>query len=585
MTSAHPSTYPSKSCPVCGSSIPEQAPGGFCTACLLRDAVTAAPAPATGAPSIDAVAAAFPNLKIEGLIGQGGMGFVYKAVQTNLERSVALKILAPELGLDATFAERFSREARMLGKLNHPNIVTIHETGQSGGFYYLLMEYVEGVNLRQAMKLGKFTPEQALAIVPGICDALQAAHNQGIWHRDIKPENILLDAQGQVKIADFGIARLVGDSGENFTLTRTGAVLGSAAYMSPEQHETPHDVDHRADIYSLGVVFYEMLTGELPLGRFKAPSSKSEVDARIDEIVFRTLEKERELRQQSAAELKTEVASASAHGFKAPKGPAEVPKRSSAYPKALRWLGAALLLCAVYATAHYFIRSRKPTAETWSYTLRKLTTKMALELPEKLPKTNDGSNLTSTVENGVFTVQGPRLAARRMMSMLRAVEQTLMDSGHEIAPALTLNMMHSNTHAEFIATGFKKVLENEKVSAPQLSRALSSHVWEWEKVSYTEHGEGFTKTLEVTVPCSDTPEKPLNFTISGWGTRIGKLQHLTSISPWIIDEAKTLSAEPFPEDNNAQAKPSAGGADPAKKGQNEKSAPSTSEKAKARTAP
>jgi serine/threonine protein kinase len=157
------------------------------------------------------------------------------------------------------------------------------------------------------MRAGRFKPEQALAIVPGICDALQAAHAQGIWHRDIKPENILLDKEGKVKIADFGIARIVGDPQRDFTLTRTGNALGSISYMAPEQHEKPHDVDHRADIYSLGVVIYEMLTGELPLGRFPAPSQKAAVDARIDEIVFKTLEKERGLRQQSANEVKTDV--------------------------------------------------------------------------------------------------------------------------------------------------------------------------------------------------------------------------------------------------------------------------------------
>nr|WP_255518971.1 serine/threonine-protein kinase [Luteolibacter marinus] len=245
------------------------------------------------------------------MIGQGGMGFVYQVRQPALDRTVALKILAPELGRDPAFAERFAREARTLGKLNHPNIVAVHEHGESGGFFYLVMEYVDGVNLHQAMRAGRFTPEQALAIVPPLCDALQAAHAQGIWHRDIKPENILLDREGKVKIADFGIARLVGDPQRDFTLTLTGGVLGSAAYMAPEQHEKPHDVDHRADLYSLGVVIYEMLTGELPLGRFPAPSQRAAVNARIDEIVLRTLEKERELRQQSAAEVKTEVENAS----------------------------------------------------------------------------------------------------------------------------------------------------------------------------------------------------------------------------------------------------------------------------------
>lgn len=277
-----------------------------CPACLLRDAEEP-PAYGHSAPPLEEIAAAFPQLEVIGLIGQGGMGFVYKVRQPNLDRIVALKILSPELGRDPAFAERFAREARTLGKLQHANIVTVFEHGESGGFFYLLMEYVDGVNLRQAMRAGRFTPEQALAIVPGICDALQAAHAQGIWHRDIKPENILLNRDGKVKIADFGIARIVGDPQQDFTLTRTGNALGSISYMAPEQHEKPHEVDHRADIYSLGVVIYEMLTGELPLGRFPAPSQKAAVDVRIDEIVFKTLEKEREMRQQSATEVKTDI--------------------------------------------------------------------------------------------------------------------------------------------------------------------------------------------------------------------------------------------------------------------------------------
>ncbi|MES2924388.1 MAG: protein kinase [Verrucomicrobiota bacterium] len=293
-------------CPTCHYPIPPNAPGGFCPACLLRDAEEPVPA-GRAAPTVEEIAAAFPQLEILELIGQGGMGFVYQARQPNLDRIVALKILSPELGRDPAFAERFAREARVLGRLHHPNIVTVFEHGESGGFFYLLMEYVDGVNLRQAMRAGRFTPDQALAIVPGICDALQFAHEQGVWHRDIKPENILLDARGQVKMADFGIARIVGDPQRDFTLTLTGNALGSAAYMAPEQHENPRDVDHRADIYSLGVVIYEMLTGELPLGRFPAPSQRAAVNARIDEIVFRTLEKERELRQQSATEVKTDV--------------------------------------------------------------------------------------------------------------------------------------------------------------------------------------------------------------------------------------------------------------------------------------
>ncbi len=319
-------------CPQCGAPISSEAPQGLCPKCLLRQlsvaTETGGPQAKTPPPGLQDLAAAFPNLEILELIGQGGMGFVFKARQAKLERLVALKILPQSLAADPAFAERFTCEGRLLARLNHPNIVTIHDFGQAKGFFYLLMEFVDGVNLRQAMKAGRFTPAQALAIVPKICEALQFAHGEGVLHRDIKPENILLDTRGRVKIADFGIAKLVGpaklepvlrqESANGATapgeampsptnLTTAGRVLGTPRYMAPEQLERPQDVDHRADIYSLGVVFYEMLTGELPRARFVPPSEKTPVDPRVDELVFRALQKAPENRPQSAEDVKTQV--------------------------------------------------------------------------------------------------------------------------------------------------------------------------------------------------------------------------------------------------------------------------------------
>jgi tRNA A-37 threonylcarbamoyl transferase component Bud32 len=301
-----------KRCPKCGGPIPTEAPQGLCPKCLYLQASVPTEA-GKGEPSKSAppaqndLAAAFPQLEILELIGQGGMGFVFKARQPRLERLVALKILPQALAADPAFAERFSREGRLLARLNHPNIVSIHDFGQAGGYFYLLMEYVDGVNLRQAMRAGRFTPAQALVVVPKICEALQFAHNEGILHRDIKPENILVDVRGRVKIADFGIAKLVGDAQPEAALTGTGATLGTPHYMAPEQLETPATVDHRADIYSLGVVFYEMLTGELPLGRFQPPSHKVEMDVRLDEVVLHALEKEPSRRYQHASQVRTAV--------------------------------------------------------------------------------------------------------------------------------------------------------------------------------------------------------------------------------------------------------------------------------------
>ena len=257
-------------------------------------------------PPIEEIAKLFPQFEILELLGRGGMGFVYKARQPRLDRVVALKILAPDPENRGRFAERFEREAQALARLTHPNIVAVYEFGEAGGLYFLAMEFVDGVNLRKMLAGQTLKPEQALTIVPAICDALQFAHSSGIVHRDIKPENILIDKQGRVKIADFGIAKISG-TGRQEALTGEQQAIGTPHYMAPEQIEKPAEVDHRADIYSLGVVFYEMLTGELPLGKFALPSKKVQVDVRLDEVVLRTLEKEPGRRYQRAGDVKTDV--------------------------------------------------------------------------------------------------------------------------------------------------------------------------------------------------------------------------------------------------------------------------------------
>ena len=323
-----------RKCPQCGAELKPDAPEGLCPACLLQRGIATEGAPPPGQrgfvpPPVAEIARLFPQLEILGLIGKGGMGAVYKARQPALDRFVALKILPPAVAGDSGFAERFNREARALARLNHPNIVGIYDFGsvgqasrlspseppnarsEAGGppvpLWYLLMEFVDGTNLREIEAAGKLSPEQALAIVPQICEALQFAHNEGIVHRDIKPENLLLDKKGRVKITDFGIAKIVGAPAGRVTLTGARDVVGTPHYMAPEQIEKPQTVDHRADIYSLGVVFYEMLTGELPLGKFAPPSRKVEVDVRLDEVVLHALEKEPARRYQQASQVKTDV--------------------------------------------------------------------------------------------------------------------------------------------------------------------------------------------------------------------------------------------------------------------------------------
>lgn len=299
----------SSDCPHCGKPLPAGL-AGLCPVCLLAQGDETRPASAGRVPfgplPVEEVARLFPQLEILSLLGAGGMGAVYKARQPHLDRWVALKILPPTAKA-AGSSERFNREARALARLTHPNIVAVHEFGQVQGLNYFIMEFVDGANLRQMERAGRLSAREALQIIPQICDALQYAHDEGVVHRDIKPENVLVDRKGRVRIADFGLAKIQERTAETVRLTSEGQVMGTPHYMAPEQLERPLAVDHRADIYSLGVVFYEMLTGDLPLGKFAPPSRKVEVDVRLDEVVLRTLENDPGQRYQRVSEVKERV--------------------------------------------------------------------------------------------------------------------------------------------------------------------------------------------------------------------------------------------------------------------------------------
>ena len=304
-----------KKCPECSTPVVDELPGGLCPACLMAAARRSNPtygetegmSQRIDPPRPEKLDAFFPELEIIELIGTGGMGAVYKAKQKNLDRLVALKIFLFR-DLESQITDRFKREAKALAKLAHQNIVTIHDFGKRDQYHYLLMEYVDGPNLRQVVSTSKLSPSESIGLVPQLCDALQYAHDNGVVHRDIKPENVLLDREGKIKIADFGLAKLTDQSTE-LGLTNTRQVMGTFNYMAPEQRETPTLVDHRADIYSLGVVIYELLTGELPLGRFQPPSKRVKVDARMDEVVMRALEREPSRRYQQINDFKTGIQS------------------------------------------------------------------------------------------------------------------------------------------------------------------------------------------------------------------------------------------------------------------------------------
>lgn len=305
-------------CPQCDVAIPQDAPEGVCPRCLaglgFQDVQSIAVGSAGNLADISPPTPAsltedLPHLEVLELVGRGGMGAVYKARQTHLDRIVAIKVLLDSVASAPEFAERFAREARAVAKLVHPNIAIVFDCHAMGKLPYLVMEYVDGINLRHAIQTSELQAEQVIAIIPQICDGLQFAHEHGVVHRDVKPENILLDEGGRVKIVDFGLARLSESDDPQFTLTGGEQRLGTPHYMAPEQMHRPDTVDHRADIYSLGVVIYELLTGELPLGRFSPPSEHADIDPRLDDVVHKALENEPSKRYQSASDFKKDVIS------------------------------------------------------------------------------------------------------------------------------------------------------------------------------------------------------------------------------------------------------------------------------------
>ncbi|KUO13289.1 Stk1 family PASTA domain-containing Ser/Thr kinase [Streptomyces sp. DSM 15324] len=261
--------------------------------------------------------------RIDARIAVGGMATVYRAVDTRLDRVLAVKVMHPALAADGSFVERFIREAKSVARLAHPNVVQVFDQGTDGSYVYLAMEYIAGCTLRDVLReRGALQPRAALDILEPVLAALGAAHRAGFVHRDMKPENVLIGDDGRVKVADFGLVRSV----DTVTST-TGAVLGTVAYLAPEQIETPGAADPRVDVYACGVVLYEMLTGEKPhdgespaIVLYKhlhenVPPPSAEVPGlplALDELVASATARTREVRPQDAVALLGEVREARA---------------------------------------------------------------------------------------------------------------------------------------------------------------------------------------------------------------------------------------------------------------------------------
>ena len=275
---------------------------------LFRHALEATvPSPVTQPwqpPTPEHLAGMLPQYQVESLIGRGGMGAVYKGRQASLKRAVAIKLLPAELSANAEFTTRFEREAQTLASLNHQGIVAVFDSGQTvEGHLHFIMEFVDGTDLAHLMHTQRLASDQALELTLQICEALHYAHSQGVVHRDIKPANVLITRDGRAKLADFGLARPL--SAMHTQLTATNAVMGTPDYMAPEQWQGK--ADHRTDIYALGVMLYEMLTGARPEGAFDPPSERVKVDARLDKVIFKAMRQEPDRRYQQVSELREDV--------------------------------------------------------------------------------------------------------------------------------------------------------------------------------------------------------------------------------------------------------------------------------------
>ncbi len=283
-------------------------------------AATPAEAAAPAAPPPPAIERRIGKYLIKRELGRGGMGAVYLAEQPGLGREVAIKELILSAVADPTALKRFMQEAQVMARTSHPNLVQVHDLEQIGDANYIVLEFVRGKSLRDRINQGTLPMPQTFAVMHGVLQALDYAHKHAIVHRDMKPENVLMSEEGDVKVADFGIARLTDDSGAGSTATKTGTTVGTPQYMSPEQVSSSK-VDGRSDLYSAGIMFYELVVGQPPFtaseadGPFtlmakhvqappKPPSvHRPGLDMGLEEVILKSLSKRPEERYQSGQEF------------------------------------------------------------------------------------------------------------------------------------------------------------------------------------------------------------------------------------------------------------------------------------------
>ena len=250
------------------------------------------------APELEEVARLFPNYTVHSLIACGGMGAVYEATQTSLDRRVAIKILPREFSADEAFREGFEAEAKAMAKLNHPNLIGVYDFGDVDGMLFIVMEFVAGNSLFASSDGNQIEPSAAISIITAVCSGLTDAHNNGILHRDIKPSNILLDHNANPKIGDFGLARAL-----EREIQEGEQIFGTPGYTAPEVLEPPFTIDQRADIFSVGVMLHELLTGALPDADRRSASQICGCSFRLDPVIRKATHPDPNQRYKSCEEM------------------------------------------------------------------------------------------------------------------------------------------------------------------------------------------------------------------------------------------------------------------------------------------
>ncbi len=292
-----------ESCPVCGEDYPGD--GRSCPSCPTEaDSPTGGESGAKSSPGPLEIGGTFQGMEIKSIIARGGMGIIYQARQPELDRLVVIKVLLPKYSRAIDSQIRFEREARAMAALSHPNLVRVHDFGIENGIYFFVMEFMEGTDLRRYLEEKLPDRKELIGIISQACEGLSYAHKQGLVHRDIKPDNILIDGKGTVKITDFGLIKSISRPDDSLAITRSGSSLGTPMYMAPEQLENPASVDARADVFSMGVVLQEILTGVPPSGEIHRSSG----DSRLDKVIARAKDPDPDQRYPTIDELRDALA-------------------------------------------------------------------------------------------------------------------------------------------------------------------------------------------------------------------------------------------------------------------------------------